>query len=103
MSRALTAAHTGLGALFLLRPDEALRLLGYGPPTAGARRVVRVLGARHLAQATVASRAGRLGAAADGLHGTTCLAYAAASPHRRAGLIAAGIAFVLTAVEARGA
>ena len=101
MRRVLTAAHTGLGALFLLRPDDALRLVGYGPPTAGARRVAQVLGARHLAQATMASRSGRLGAVVDGLHGATCLAYAAASRHRRAGLTAAGIAFALAAAEAR--
>lgn len=101
MRRALTAAHTGLGLLFLLRPDEGLRLLGYGPATKGARRVARVLGARHLGQATFESRNVRAGAVIDGLHGATCLLYAAASRHRRAGLTSAGLAFALAAAEAR--
>jgi hypothetical protein len=101
MRRALTAAHTGLGLLFLTRPNDGLRLLGYGPPSAAARRVAQVLGARHLAQATIESRAVQLGATVDGLHGATCLLYALASRHRRAGLTAAGIAFALAGAEAR--
>lgn len=101
MRRALTAAHASLGLLFLLRPDEGLRLLGYGPATTGARRVARVLGARHVAQATFEPRAMGAGAVIDGVHGTTCLLYAAASRHRRAGLTSAGLAFALAAAEAR--
>ena len=103
MRRALTAAHNGLGAFFLLRPDDGLRLLGYGPATPGARRVARVLGARHLTQACFEPPAVRLGAVVDGLHGATCLLYAAASRHRRAGLTGAALAFALAAAEARSA
>ncbi|WP_422735742.1 hypothetical protein ACN263_19045 [Micromonospora sp. WMMD729] len=86
------------GSLLLLAPGALLRPVG--PPTPTAVATLRVLGARHLAQAALTLRwpaSGVLvaGAAVDGLHTLTALGLAAADRRQRhAALADAAVAAV---------
>ena len=106
----LDVTRAAFGGWLIARPRDALTAVRV---TAELRAVVytRVLGARHLAQALLASRlAGRrwrYGAAAvDGLHAVSSLTLAAHSNRHRPGLAANAVtagAFVLADVaSARG-
>jgi hypothetical protein len=94
-----TSAVTRLvwGATLLSAPGLVLRLLG-GRQTRLAHTILRVLGARHVVQATVtAVRPNRVvlmgGAGLDGLHALSALALAAVDPSQvRIGLTDAGMA-----------
>jgi hypothetical protein len=98
------ALHAAWGAVLVCGPARLLALTGEEPSPA-ARRVLRVLGARHLGQAVVtAARPGpwmlRAGSAVDLLHAASCAALAVADARwrRAAALGAAGA----TAMAAAG-
>ncbi|MGH9082815.1 MAG: hypothetical protein ACRDY3_00790 [Acidimicrobiales bacterium] len=93
----------GLGLLAV--PARVVRAMG-GTPTPGATRVVRVLGARQVAQALVTYRDGGrhrfLLAAVDGAHAATALALAAGDRRwRRPALTDAAIAVCFGLVTVR--
>ena len=100
------AARAGYGAALLCAPGLALGLCTGQASSERARTVVRVLGARHLAQAVLTLWRPRrkvlaAGAGIDGCHAVSMLALAAADPGlRRAGIADAVAA---TAVTAAGA
>jgi hypothetical protein len=78
LGRALQLARAGYGVTLLLQPGSAIRLATGRPPSRGACRVARLLGARHLAQATLTALAPRpgmfaAGTAADALHAASML------------------------------
>ena len=83
LGRALQLARAGYGVTLLLQPGPAIRLATGRPPSRRACRVARLLGARHLAQATLTALAPRpgvfaAGAAADALHAASMLMLAVA-------------------------
>lgn len=86
-------ARAAWGAVCLLTPGPVHRVLGGREPDPWERRVLRVLGARHLVQA-VASRflprglAAGGGAAVDGLHALTALVLAGVDARRRRSALA---------------
>lgn len=94
------------GVTLLGAPRLVLRLLG-GRQTRLAQAVLRILGARHVLQATVtAARPSRVvlvgGAGLDGLHALTALALAAVDPSQvRIGLTDAGIATTWMGLDLR--
>ncbi|NJC72294.1 hypothetical protein HC031_21615 [Planosporangium thailandense] len=80
--RRVAAARAAWGAALATAPAPVLRALG-DRPDATARRITRLLGARHLAQAALTwlrptDRMLALGAAVDAVHAATALALAAA-------------------------
>ncbi len=101
-------ARAGWGTLLVARPDLGLQMLG-APDTSGpAPTVLRILGARHLAQAAVELARGpawrRPGAVVDVLHATTSVLFAALDREwRRAALTDATIATLFAATEFRAA
>jgi hypothetical protein len=100
------AARAGYGAALLCAPGLALGLCTGQASSARARTVLRILGARHLAQAVLTLWRPRrtvlaAGAGIDGCHAASMLALAAADPGlRRAGIADAATA---TAFAAAGA
>ena len=94
------------GAALLLRPTALCRVLHVDVPSTELRRVMRVLGARHLAQALVLPRVDSdlmrsLGVAADVLHAATDVCYARLRRGRRTGAeFDAVVAASFAAVEA---
>ncbi|MGH9103803.1 MAG: hypothetical protein ACRDYD_12605 [Acidimicrobiales bacterium] len=86
-ARELAVIRAGWGVLLLAAPGAVLRAGGMGAHASPWRSVVRVLGARHLAQALTEPGAGRtslrLGAAVDALHLLSDLALALADRRRR--------------------
>jgi hypothetical protein len=124
---ALTAVRGGYGALLLLAPGPVLRVCTGQSPSATARWVTRLLGARHLTQAALTARyraePGILGAGAalDLVHASSMAGLAAVSRSARraaltdmvletllaaAGSVAAqfeATGFELTGFEASGA
>jgi hypothetical protein len=95
--RATAVLRAGWGGALLLVPRRLLNAAGYRPAPAGAVLVLRVLGARHLAQAAAGGVAAResfaaLGAVVDTLHSGTCVGLAAGSGRwRRAALLDAAV------------
>jgi hypothetical protein len=90
-----------LGATELLAPRALTRVVLGAPLDGGGLAAVRVLGARHLAQAAAGGAdpgrtATRLGATVDALHAASMLALAAADRRwRRAALTSASVAGAL--------
>ena len=107
-SLAVPLARAGYGAALLCAPGPVIRACTGQVPSLRARRVARVLGARHLAQAAITAWAPgpglvAAGAAVDVCHALSMLALAAVhQPLRRAelgdGLAAATLAVVEPAV-----
>jgi hypothetical protein len=93
------------GTALLAFPGQVLRAVGHAP-TPAARLVLRVLGARQVAQALVIWRshevtaAREIGAAVDVAHATSCLVIACTIPSWRR---AAAIDMVLAAALATAA
>ena len=91
------------GAVLLVDPDLPLRL-GGGRRTRQVTLAVRVLGARHLAEALVLARTSdpripRVIRSIDAIHATTMLALARARPDlRRDALLSAASATLLVAL-----
>ena len=100
------AARASYGTLLLSAPGLALGLCTGEASSQRARAVVRILGARHLAQALPTLWQPRqkvlaAGAGIDGFHAASMLALAAADPDlRRAGLADAVAATAFTAAGA---
>ena len=100
------AARVCYGAALLSAPGLTLGLVTGEAPSARARAVVRILGARHLAQAVLTMWRPRrtvlaAGAGIDWCHAASMLALAVASPGlRRAGLADAMAAGAFTATGA---
>ena len=98
--RAVDLARLTVGTLALARPQTLLKL-SPGNDSAGTRRVVRVLGARYIVQATAGALARRpwvpaADASVDVIHAASMVGLAALAPrHRRLALtsLAAAIAF----------
>lgn len=90
--------RAGWGAACLLAPRHVYRGVEGKEPDERARRVLRVLGARHLLQATAnglrpTSLTLGAGSVVDGLHAATALAFGLAdASRRRTVLLDAGIA-----------
>jgi hypothetical protein len=97
LGSAADAARAAWGLLLLVAPGAVLRGAGVRE-TRPARAVLRILGARHAAQAAVTAWAPRrpvlrAGAVLDGLHGASAVLLAAADRgRRRAGVLDAGVA-----------
>ena len=106
MSTLLAAVRAGYGAIQLAAPGcSAEQRLG-GPLGPDARRVVRVLGARQLAQAGLCASAPTppllaLGAGADAAHALSMAALALAGRRWRRPAIVSGL--IATAFAAAGA
>ncbi len=70
--------RTGWAVTLLAAPGPLVRSVG-GVDETASRRVVRVLGARHLLEAAVAARHGRgvrrAGVAVDAIHAATAVAF----------------------------
>jgi hypothetical protein len=100
------AARACYGTVLLSAPGLALGLCTGEASSPRARAVVRILGARHLAQAVLTLWRPRrkvlaAGAGIDGCHAASMLALAAADPRlRRAGLTDAAAATAFTAAGA---
>ena len=98
LCRTAAVVRAGWG-VFLLGAPAAV-LAGFGHSGTGPEEVVRVLGARHVAQAVLTatlprSRVVPAGTAADALHAVTAAALAVASPRwRRAAAADAALAAV---------
>ncbi|HEY1346850.1 MAG TPA: hypothetical protein VGF54_17825 [Streptosporangiaceae bacterium] len=81
--RALQLARAGYGVALLMKPGLTIRLATGRLPSRRVCRVAWLLGARHLAQATLTTLAPRpgvlaAGAAADGLHAASMVMLAMA-------------------------
>jgi hypothetical protein len=92
--RQVAAVRGAWGAVLLLAPGRVGRVW-HAPDSWQGRAVLRVLGARHLAQAAVtrsdpSGTVAGLGIAVDVAHALSAVAYAASARHRRrAGLASA--------------
>jgi hypothetical protein len=89
--------RAGWGLILLIVPGTVLRLFGAADTDCTPRRVMRVLGARHLAQAgaeyRLGGRAREIGIGVDLLHGTSSIMCSVVSPTwRRVALVDAGVA-----------
>jgi hypothetical protein len=97
-SRSVTWLRAGVGAVLALFPGRVASAAEGRPATPRACLVTRVLGVRHLVQATLTFVAPQLltpvrGALVDGAHTATAVLLAARSPrHRRAALMNAALA-----------
>lgn len=88
----------GWGVVLLAKPRRLITAVGGREPSKTAVAVARLLAARHIAQAALTARRPsrlvlELDAWADGLHGSTALAYAAVADRgRRLGHVDAAVA-----------
>ncbi len=105
MRLVIPLARAGYGAALLFAPAPMIRVCTGRSPSLRARRVARVLGVRHLAQAAITARAQRpekitAGSVIDLCHAASMLAFAAASQSlRRAELADALVAAALAVAE----
>ncbi|TNM67098.1 hypothetical protein FHN55_11250 [Streptomyces sp. NP160] len=105
----LQGARATWGTALLVAPGPVLRLVGEAEPDPRSRAVVRVLGARHLAQAAFSGRAPGRATLADGawvdvVHAVTSLALAAGDrPRARLALLDALVALTWGTATARAA
>ena len=105
-TRWASLARAAYGAALLCAPGAMVRMAAGQPATPRVRRVVRVLGVRHLAQASVCGLVPtrfliRAGTATDGLHSASMLALAGVEPPLRRPLLAdAAVAAAFAAVGA---
>jgi hypothetical protein len=81
-------ARAGYGAALLCAPGPMIGVVTGRPPSRRARRVARILGIRHLAQAAITAlnpgpEVVALGVIVDLLHATSMFAFAAAVPDLR--------------------
>jgi hypothetical protein len=86
------------GTALVVVPGWVLRVIGAGDTGPTPRRIVRVLGARHLLQAVTevagGDRARGAGVAVDAIHGATDVAFGCVAPRwRRAAFTDAAITF----------
>lgn len=112
--RGVALLRAGVGAALTVFPGRVASAAEGRPATTPARVFTRVLGVRHLTQATLTLTAPQLltpsrGAVVDGLHAATVMVLAAVSPrYRRAALVNAALAAtfcglgIVSAHEQRG-
>lgn len=99
--------RAGWGSACLCAPGTVVRLATGRPADVATRRVLRVLGARHLVQAVVTGSCATapvlaVGVLVDLTHASSALALAAVRPRRRReGLVDAGIALSWAALGRR--
>jgi hypothetical protein len=96
-------ARAGYGAALLCAPGPMIGVVTGRPPSKRARRVARVLGVRHLAQAAVTAlnpgpEVVALGTVVDLLHAASMFAFAAAVPDLRGAELADALAATVLAV-----
>jgi hypothetical protein len=96
-------ARAGYGAALLCAPGPMIGVVTGKPPSRRARRVARVLGARHLIQAAVTAlnpgpEVVALGVVVDLLHAASMFAFAAAVPDLRDAELADALAATALAV-----
>ena len=102
MTRLLPGVRLAYGLALVLAPRTVAGAVGERPDRA-VLAVMRLLGVRHLVQASLLARSReprrvRLGAGVDGAHGASMLALAAALPrHRTLALASALVAAGMTA------
>lgn len=107
--RLLSPVRAATGVVRLVRPDVVVPGLVGGPLGPGARRVVRVLGVRQLAQAWLTARNPtpavlRLGVEVDLAHAVSMIGLAAVSRRYRTGALGdAALAAALVVVGIRAA
>ena len=101
------AARAGYGAALLCAPRTVIRLCTGGDPSLVTLRVARILGLRHLAQASLsaapaAAAAGVAGPVVDVLHAASMLALATANRGpRRAELADSAVELALAVASCR--
>lgn len=110
---ALRFVRAGVGVVDLVFPNTVVRWLGGGQPSDQGRRVIRVLGARQIAQALLSGRTSTeaallLGAAVDVAHAATMILMGAFERRYRLAalcdaVIAISFAAAGVAAAARGA
>jgi hypothetical protein len=86
--RPVDVLRLAYGVVLLVTPAALVRRTGHPSSDLRLRRLARILGARHVAQAVAAATwrtapARRLGATVDGLHVATDLAWALVDRRRR--------------------
>jgi hypothetical protein len=96
-------ARAGYGAALLCAPGPMIGVVTGQPPSRRARRVARVLGARHLAQAAITvlnpgPEVVALGVVVDLLHAASMFAFAAVVPDLRRAELADALAATSLAV-----
>ena len=96
-------ARAGYGAALLCAPGPMIGVVTGQPPSRRARRVARILGVRHLAQAAVTAfnpgpEVVALGVVVDLLHAASMFAFAAAVPDLRRAELADALAATALAV-----
>jgi hypothetical protein len=96
-------ARAGYGAALLCAPGPMIGVVTGQPPSRRARRVARVLGARHLAQAAITvlnpgPEVVALGVVVDLLHAASMFAFAAVVPDLRRAEFADALAATSLAV-----
>ena len=96
-------ARAGYGAALLCAPGPMIGVITGQPPSRRARRVARILGVRHLAQAAVTalnpgSEVVALGVVVDLLHAASMFAFAAVVPDLRRAELADALAATALAV-----
>jgi hypothetical protein len=106
-SSTAVAVRTAWGALLCAMPGRILKLMGGADEGVAPRRVLRLLGARHVLQALAEHRFGgearRLGVGADLLHAATDVGFGVVdSRWRRAAFTDAVIATAFAAEGMRG-
>jgi hypothetical protein len=92
-TRWMSVVRAGYGVVLLLWPGLLITAVTDAPASLRVRTVARVLGARHVAQATICGMAParaliQAGAAVDGLHAASMLVLAGAEPRLRRALLA---------------
>ena len=106
LSRLVAGAWLGLGALLVLRPEQALAVVGQSAPRPALVGITRALGARTALQNVVVLAAPtrpvvRGGAAVDVAHALSMLAAALRWPaYRRAALASGALAAAAAAASA---
>ena len=96
-------ARAGYGAALLCAPGPMIGVVTGQPPSRRARRVARVLGVRHLAQAAITAvnpgpEVVALGVIVDLLHAASMFAFAAVVPDLRQAELADALAATTLAV-----
>jgi hypothetical protein len=96
-------ARAGYGAALLCAPGPIIGVVTGQPPSRRARRVARILGVRHLAQAAITAlnpgpEIVALGVVVDLLHAASMFAFAAAVPDLRRAELADALAATALAV-----
>lgn len=102
-ARLIACWHVAVGAALTARPHAVTRAV-CGPSDLPSTAVIRLLGARSLAQGVLLAAAPRaamlhLGAAVDATHAASLIPVVAATRYRRVAAVSMGVAAVNAALE----